>query len=725
MKRKELMIQIFKFVIVGGIATVIDWLIYFILYNLCSINPLIANIISFSISVIYNYLASVKWVFKVNNSKTKKQLFSEFMLFSILGLLLTEFLLWLFIAKLNIGGLVAKVISTAIVMVFNFVTRKIFLEKNLDFKKMLSRKEVTKILMIFYALCFTIGLNYYFFKKSVFGRQSILNFLILFLVYKFLNNNKVNSQEKEPLIFSYILATTLVIGQVIFDSNDISNLWSSWKTLFLNIITWLGFLKVFAQAFSLIFAKLKKMETKKQPKLWKFYRLKNIYLILVGILVSSKIPVFLAYFPGIYACDINVQTNQIFTNSISKWHPPIHTYFWQFCLYLSTKINIDALIIYSWLQIIFLSLVFAKICHFLIKKEANNWVILFAIIFFACNPVIHIYSLVTTKDVIFAGFMLLFILEIISLLTDPQEYLKKPFNWFKYLFFGIMACLFRNNAIYAIILSAPFLILISKKYWRQILAMFILIFLGYLSIQNGIYNFLGVKEGNNKEMLSVPIEQIANVVYHNDSNLTDTEKAEIKQFLSYETALKKYNPRLADNVKGTFNTTYFNNHKIAFLKLWTSLLVKYPLNYVSAFLSLSLNYWYLDANTLDSYTKKGYLEDYFYENEYYQTKRESKIPWLYQQYHQVANYKLFEKMPFISRLFSVNLIFWLLLFTIFVLWHQKQMKLLISILPLFFIWLTHMAGPISSFRYLFSLYCAYPLFIAFIFNSNRIFPKAK
>ena len=54
----DLLVQIFKFIIVGGIATLIDWVIYFILYKIVKLNPLYANIISFSISVVYNYIAS-------------------------------------------------------------------------------------------------------------------------------------------------------------------------------------------------------------------------------------------------------------------------------------------------------------------------------------------------------------------------------------------------------------------------------------------------------------------------------------------------------------------------------------------------------------------------------------------------------------------------------------------------------------------------------------------
>lgn len=127
-KTENLFVQIFKFVIVGGTATIIDWIIYYLLYNFLHIPPLIANILSFSVSVIYNYIASVKWVFDVNQEKSKKRMFIEFMIFSILGLLLSELLLWILIDLLSINAMISKIVATAIVMVFNFITRKIFLE---------------------------------------------------------------------------------------------------------------------------------------------------------------------------------------------------------------------------------------------------------------------------------------------------------------------------------------------------------------------------------------------------------------------------------------------------------------------------------------------------------------------------------------------------------------------------------------------------------------------
>lgn len=127
-KNQKLVLQIFKFIVVGGIATIIDWIIYFVLYNYLNVNPLISNIISFSISMFYNYYASVKWVFNVKAGKSRLQQFVEFIVFSLFGLLITEIILFIGVSKLGMNAMAIKIIATAITMVFNFVTRKLFLE---------------------------------------------------------------------------------------------------------------------------------------------------------------------------------------------------------------------------------------------------------------------------------------------------------------------------------------------------------------------------------------------------------------------------------------------------------------------------------------------------------------------------------------------------------------------------------------------------------------------
>ena len=127
-KTRKLLIQIFKFTIVGGIATVIDFVFLYIFREFCHFPVLVSNTLSFCISVIYNYIASVKWVFDVKKKKDAKKQFIIFIIFSVLGLLLNNLIMWITVEFLSIYYLLAKIIATAIVMVFNFVTRKLFLE---------------------------------------------------------------------------------------------------------------------------------------------------------------------------------------------------------------------------------------------------------------------------------------------------------------------------------------------------------------------------------------------------------------------------------------------------------------------------------------------------------------------------------------------------------------------------------------------------------------------
>lgn len=125
---KKLFEQIMKFGVVGVIATLIDWGIFAICTRVFHIHYAISNIIGFSISVVFNYWASVKWVFDVNKEKDSKRNFIIFIIFSVIGLGLNELILFICIDKIHIMDLISKVIATAIVMVFNFVTRKKFLE---------------------------------------------------------------------------------------------------------------------------------------------------------------------------------------------------------------------------------------------------------------------------------------------------------------------------------------------------------------------------------------------------------------------------------------------------------------------------------------------------------------------------------------------------------------------------------------------------------------------
>lgn len=127
-KNQHLLVQIFNFGIVGFIATIIDFVFLYIFKEYFNLPIILSNTLSFIISVIYNYWASLTFVFDVNKEKDKRKNFIIFIIFSVIGLIINDIIIWIITEFTNIHYLISKIIATIIVMIFNFITRKKFLE---------------------------------------------------------------------------------------------------------------------------------------------------------------------------------------------------------------------------------------------------------------------------------------------------------------------------------------------------------------------------------------------------------------------------------------------------------------------------------------------------------------------------------------------------------------------------------------------------------------------
>lgn len=144
---KKLFAQIVKFGFVGGLCFLIDFVISTALFHLLinitsrSAATAIGGFVGFTISVVVNYILSMKFVFERKEDMSRRKEFVIFVILSVIGLGVNEVILLACSAVYEgstalmevfsdtLWFAASKVIATAIVMVYNFVSRKIFLEK--------------------------------------------------------------------------------------------------------------------------------------------------------------------------------------------------------------------------------------------------------------------------------------------------------------------------------------------------------------------------------------------------------------------------------------------------------------------------------------------------------------------------------------------------------------------------------------------------------------------
>ena len=140
---KKLFQQIIKFGIVGVICFIIDFAITTIpTYFFGQSTVYLFAVFGFVFSCIVNYILSIKYVFTDKKEMDKKKEFLVFVIFSAIGLLINELIIYLcqdilyakvmWIYNLIPSSLivpVSKIIATAVVMVYNFISRKLFLER--------------------------------------------------------------------------------------------------------------------------------------------------------------------------------------------------------------------------------------------------------------------------------------------------------------------------------------------------------------------------------------------------------------------------------------------------------------------------------------------------------------------------------------------------------------------------------------------------------------------
>lgn len=120
--------ELFRFAFSGGTSFVVEFIVLTLLVEVFHAPVLVATGIAFLVSVVVNYWMCVKWVFTgaQDGSAAVK---ASFLLTSGMGLALNMFFMWLLNEVLGVYYMIAKIISTLLVMVWNYFTKRMLLKR--------------------------------------------------------------------------------------------------------------------------------------------------------------------------------------------------------------------------------------------------------------------------------------------------------------------------------------------------------------------------------------------------------------------------------------------------------------------------------------------------------------------------------------------------------------------------------------------------------------------
>lgn len=127
--------QFLRYFVTGGLAFVVDFGVFALAFYYFDVHYLLANLIGLMGGNVVNYLLSIGWVFSAEKRKMEKHLVMEitvFVIISLVGMALNEFLMYLLVGLLLIQEMVSKIGAAIVVLLYNFLARKFILFKKKD-----------------------------------------------------------------------------------------------------------------------------------------------------------------------------------------------------------------------------------------------------------------------------------------------------------------------------------------------------------------------------------------------------------------------------------------------------------------------------------------------------------------------------------------------------------------------------------------------------------------
>ena len=418
-------------------------------------------------------------------------------------------------------------------------------------------------------------------------------------------------------------------------------------------------------------------------------------------------PYFLYQYPGVMTPDSINQLEQVLgVIEYSNHHPFVHTMifslFYHIGYFISGNMS-SAVSLYTFFQMCFLSF---SVYYFLKTLElycVRPAILVLITLFYALVPYHAVFSVTVWKDIPFAAVVMLFSCSMLRLMKKSGAASLGMF-----VFAGTMICLLRSNGWYGFLFCVPFLLYAYRRQAKRMFPAVAGIILAAVIVKYPVMNALHVAQPDLIESLSIPTQQIAAVLCH-DRPLSADQRALVDHVIDTTYIKDLYNPAFADNMKELVRAgdqAYLERHKWEYFKLWVSLGLAYPADYLQAYIDQTCGYWYPDSfypvaeGEGVSATKLGVSHSPLIGGPVVIKAKEIAL-------------KMGGMLPLYGLLWSMGVAFCFLLFCIgnaFV--RQERAKLLLY-LPSFALYLTVMiATPVATdFRYVYFMVFAEPFYL--------------
>jgi len=468
------------------------------------------------------------------------------------------------------------------------------------------------------------------------------------------------------------------------------------------------------------------------------------FLISWALNAAAWLPAYLAYYPAVCAYDSPVQTGQAVENYFIDHHPIAHTLLVKWAMELGERVfhNVNTgVALYTLAQLLFLSGTLA-FCTARLWKRGVRAVWLGAAQVFSMLYPFHMYMSVSmTKDTVFSGFFVLLTAALYEFADGRPGGKREAWREWLLFFGGVGVILFRTNGKYAYLALLGVLalmLLLGGKSRKRNLRLFIwaaAAFLAGNAALMGIFRAVGAGQGDKREMLSIPIQQMARcMIYHggagvlpeDDNTMDDGEKALVNDFILYE-GYRQYNPLLADPVKSCTNTYVVRYRTAEFLQTYFRLLGRYPGDFINAFLAVNGGYLYPDdvshayVNVKEGQRGMGYVQTRW-EEETLNSRgiyKASRWEALHEAMEEWADANAYLDVPVLRYLFVPGVWLWLYLILAGCLMIKGDYGGCMPLALVFGYFVTLLLGPAVQLRYIYPIMIVFPFAALFAMGGQR------